>query len=78
MGDKLQHFMKNIQILLNFAPKYGTTINIKLNYARKAVEKSGRGLKSNLHKLQMTIITVWVPIFDRVFSNLFLFQIPVS
>ena len=41
MGDKLQHFMKNIQILLNFAPNYGTAINIKSNYARKAVEKVG-------------------------------------
>ena len=34
----------------------------KLINARKAVEKkkSGWGLKSNLHKLLMSIITVWV------------------
>ena len=38
----------------------------------KLQKKSGLGLKSNLHKLEMPIITVWVRILDGAFSNLLL------
>ena len=47
--DKLHHFMKKSK---RFAPTYGIITVIKLELCSKAVEKkSGRFLKSYLHKL---------------------------
>ena len=59
MVDKLHHFMKKIRY---FASNYGILTGIKIKLCTKSFrkKKSGRGLKSNLHNLYMSIITVWV------------------
>ena len=49
MGDKFHHFIK----IRYFASNYGILTGIKIKLCKKSCrkEKSGRGLKSNLHKL---------------------------